>query len=38
VLDEAVAVVELTPEQQTMLDRVRHVLGASASHEPVGTP
>jgi hypothetical protein len=38
VLDEAVAVVELTPEQQTMLDRVRQVLSATVSGEPVGTP
>ena len=47
VLDEAVAAVEPTPEQQVMLDRIRDVLGAAparprmaavngASHEPAG--
>jgi pimeloyl-ACP methyl ester carboxylesterase len=32
-LDEAVVAVELTPEQQIMLDRVRGILGAGASRQ-----
>jgi pimeloyl-ACP methyl ester carboxylesterase len=38
VLDEAVAVVKPTPEQQAMLERVRSVLGAPATLEPTGSP
>jgi pimeloyl-ACP methyl ester carboxylesterase len=34
VLDEAVAVVELTSEQQAMLDRIRGILEAAATSEP----